>query len=65
MSWNAGRDFWSFEHVEARLSEIMAGINQLCWETAGEYSSPGDYVVGAHIAGFLRVSRAMAALGVI
>ena len=36
-----------------------------CRETAGEYAAPGNYVVGANIAGFLRVSRAMVALGLI
>jgi len=65
MQQNASRDSWSFEHTEVRLQEIMAGIHDLCYETADEYAAPGNYVVGANIAGFLRVSNAMAALGLI
>ena len=65
MQQNASRDSWTFEHSEARLSEIMSGIHQLCHETAEQYGSPGDLVRGANIAGFLRVARAMVALGVI
>lgn len=65
MQQNASRDSWSFEHTEARLSEIMAGIHERCAATADEYGAPGDYVVGANIAGFTRVADAMLALGVI
>jgi glutamate dehydrogenase (NADP+) len=43
----------------------MRNIHQLCYETAEEYGSPGNYVVGANIAGFLKVARAILALGVI
>jgi glutamate dehydrogenase (NADP+) len=65
MQQNASRDSWSFEHTEDRLAQIMAGIHQRCVETADEYGAPGDYVVGANIAGFIRVADAMLALGVI
>lgn len=65
MQQNASRDSWSFEQSEQRLTEIMAGIHQLCAETAEEFAAPGDYVMGADIAGFLRVARAMAALGLV
>jgi glutamate dehydrogenase (NADP+) len=65
MQQNASRDSWTFEHSEARLSEIMRGIHQLCHETAERYGSPGDLVRGANIAGFLRVARAMVALGLV
>jgi glutamate dehydrogenase (NADP+) len=65
MQQNASRDRWTFEHSEERLAEIMAGIHELCYETAEEFGSPGNYVKGANIAGFLRVARAMVALGVI
>src|SRR3546814_14060808 len=65
MQQNASRDSWSFEHTEARLAEIMAGIHATCFETAEEFASPGNYVVGANIAGFLRVRRAMLALGLV
>jgi glutamate dehydrogenase (NADP+) len=65
MQQNASRDSWTFEHTEQRLAEIMAGIHQLCHETAEEFGAPGDYVVGANIAGFLKVARAMLAFGVV
>jgi glutamate dehydrogenase (NADP+) len=65
MQQNASRDSWSFEHTEERLSEIMAGIHERTASTADEYGAPGDYVVGANIAGFIRVADAMLALGVI
>ncbi|WP_151704301.1 NADP-specific glutamate dehydrogenase [Nitrincola alkalilacustris] len=65
MQQNASRDFWTFEHTEARLQEIMVNIHRNCFETAEEFGAPGNYVVGANIAGFLRVARAMDAMGVI
>jgi glutamate dehydrogenase (NADP+) len=63
MQQNASRDSWTFEHTEARLAEIMAGIHDGCATTADEYGAPGNYSVGANIAGFVRVGRAMLALG--
>ena len=65
MQQNASRDSWSFEHTEERLHDIMVGIHERCYETAEEYGAPGDYVLGANIAGFIRVADAMMALGVI
>jgi glutamate dehydrogenase (NADP+) len=65
MQQNASRDSWTFERTEARLAEIMANIHDLCAETADEYGAPGDYVLGANIAGFVRVAEAMESLGVI
>ena len=65
MQQNASRDAWTFEHTEARLAEIMTSIHQRCFETAEEYGTPGNYVNGANIAGFIKVARAMVALGVI
>ncbi|WP_424465817.1 NADP-specific glutamate dehydrogenase [Pseudoclavibacter helvolus] len=65
MQQNAQRDSWSFEHTEARLAEIMADIHARCSETAEEYGKPGDYVLGANIAGFSRVVDAMLAQGVV
>ena len=65
MQQNASRDSWSFDHTEQRLATIMSGIHATCEETADAYASPGNYVVGANIAGFLRVSQAMVALGLI
>jgi glutamate dehydrogenase (NADP+) len=65
MQQNASRDSWTFEHAEARLSEIMINIHNTCYETAEEFGAPGNYVVGANIAGFLKVARSMLAHGVI
>ncbi|MFS8482005.1 MAG: NADP-specific glutamate dehydrogenase [Acidimicrobiia bacterium] len=65
MQQNASRDSWSFEYTEARLAEIMARIHETCFMTAEEYGAPGNYVVGANIASFLKVSRAMVALGLV
>ena len=65
MQQNASRDAWSFEHTERRLHEIMQNIHRDCYETAAEYGSPGNYVVGANIAGFRRVAEAMLAFGII
>jgi glutamate dehydrogenase (NADP+) len=65
MQQNASRDSWSFEETEARLSTIMRNIHDTCHRTAEEYGAPGDYVLGANIAGFTRVAEAMQMLGVI
>lgn len=65
MQQNASRDAWSFDYAESRLAEIMVGIHDRCAETADEYGAPGDYVLGANIAGFTRVADAMIAMGVI
>ncbi|HEV2572378.1 NADP-specific glutamate dehydrogenase [Methylocella sp. CPCC 101449] len=65
MQQNASRDSWSFEQTEAKLATIMRNIHDLCAQTADEYGAPGDYVLGANIAGFVRVAEAMDALGVI
>ena len=65
MQQNASRDSWSFERTEERLAEIMRNIHDTCAATADEYGAPGDYVLGANIAGFVRVAEAMRAQGVI
>ena len=65
MQQNASRDSWSFEYAEERLKKIMVGIHDTCLETAEEFGVPGNYVVGANIAGFEKVARAMLAFGVI
>ncbi|MDH3225524.1 MAG: NADP-specific glutamate dehydrogenase [Thermoleophilia bacterium] len=65
MQQNASRDSWTFEYTDLRLQEIMNHIHRTCYETADEFGSPGNYVVGANVAGFVRVARAMLAMGVI
>lgn len=65
MQQNASRDSWSFSYTDERLSKIMGDIHHRCSTTAEEYGKPGDYVLGANIAGFVKVADAMFALGVI
>jgi glutamate dehydrogenase (NADP+) len=65
MQQNASRDSWTFEQTEARLAAIMRNIHDTCYQTAEEYGTPGDYVLGANIAGFVRVAESMRMLGVI
>ena len=65
MQQNASRDSWSFETTVARLEQIMGTVHDTCWNTAEEYGAPGDYMLGANIAGFVRVAEAMRALGVV
>ncbi|WP_430333274.1 NADP-specific glutamate dehydrogenase [Rhodococcus sp. ACT016] len=65
MQQNASRDSWSFAYTDERLEKIMRGIHKRCSTTAEEYGKPGDYVLGANIAGFVKVADAMFAMGVI
>ena len=65
MQQNASRDAWTFEYTEQKLAAIMSRIHKLCYETAEEFGTPGNYVNGANIAGFIRVAKAMLAMGLI
>lgn len=65
MQQNASRDSWGFTYTVNRLTEVMDGIHTRCLETAEEYGEPGNYVLGANIAGFTKVADAMIAQGVI
>jgi glutamate dehydrogenase (NADP+) len=65
MQQNASRDSWTFEHTERRLDDIMTRIHAASFETAEEFGAPGNYVIGANIAGFLKVARAMVAHGLV
>ena len=65
MQQNASRDIRDFEFTEKKLAGIMKGIHQQCYETAEEFGTPGNYVNGANIAGFIKVAKAMVALGLI
>jgi glutamate dehydrogenase (NADP+) len=65
MQQNASRDSWTFEATEEKLATIMRDIHDRCARTAEEYGAPGDYVLGANIAGFIKVAEAMRALGVV
>jgi glutamate dehydrogenase (NADP+) len=65
MSQNALRLAWTREEVDARLHSIMKAIHKTVRETAEEYGQPGNYVVGANIAGFVKVADAMLDQGVV
>ncbi len=65
MSQDALRITWTREEVDLRLRGIMASIHKTCRETAEEYDAPGDYVVGANIAGFVKVAEAMLDQGIV
>ncbi len=65
MSQNSLRLSWTFEEVDSRLEGIMENIFQRVSAAAAEYGAPGNYVMGANIAGFLKVADAMTAQGVV
>lgn len=65
MSQNSMRLPWSREEVDKRLHEIMVRIHNTCVTTADKYGTPGNYVNGANIAGFLKVADAMMDQGVV
>jgi len=65
MSQNSSRLSWSFEEVDAKLKGIMTGIFKNIDEAGKEYGKEGNYVVGANIAGFKKVARAMLDQGVV
>ena len=59
MAQNSMRMSWGRQEVDGRLREIMANIHQACAQTAERFGTPGNYVNGANIAGFLKVADAM------
>lgn len=59
MSQNSMRLSWTREEVDSRLRTIMKGIHKACLDTAAQFGSPGNYMVGANIAGFVKVVEAM------
>ena len=65
MSQNSMRLPWPREEVDSRLRHIMSTIFKNAWETADEYGQPGNLVVGANIAGFVKVADAMLDQGVV
>ncbi len=65
MSQNSMRLAWSREEVDRRLHDIMVSIHKACVETAESYGTPGNYINGANIAGFLKVADTMLDLGVV
>ena len=65
MTQNSMRLTWSREEVDQKLHGIMVSIHKLCKETAEQYGTPGNYVNGANIAGFLKVANAMMDQGLV
>jgi len=65
MAQNASHNPWSAEVVDNRLREIMINIFNTCYETSIKYNAKGNLVLGANIAGFLRVYESMKAQGVL
>lgn len=65
MSQNSMRLSWTFEEVDEKLNKIMKNIFNMSKEAAKKYGHEGNYVVGANIAGFLKVADAMISQGII
>lgn len=65
MSQNSMRLSWTFEEVDEKLDRIMTNIFKACKQSAEEYNLGKNYIAGANIAGFDKVSKAMIAQGII
>ncbi|MBS7315742.1 MAG: NADP-specific glutamate dehydrogenase [Clostridiaceae bacterium] len=64
MSQNSMRLSWSFEEVDSKLDGIMVNIYKNAYAASVEYGDPGNLVMGANIAGFLKVAESMLAYGI-
>ena len=65
MTQNSMRLSWTRQEVDDRLQMIMKSIHQTCLDAAGAHGAPGNYLVGANIAGFVKVVDAMLDQGVV
>jgi len=65
MSQNSMRLSWTFEETDAKLKNIMQTIYKQAWDAADKYGHQGNLVVGANIAGFLKVADSMLSQGVV
>ncbi len=65
MAQNSMRLSWPREEVDHRLQQIMKSIHATCLEAAADYGQPGNYMMGANIAGFTKVVDAMLDQGVV
>jgi len=65
MSQNAMMMSWTREEVDQRLHDIMIAIHKQCYDAAEEYGQPGNLVMGANIAGFVKVADAMLDQGLV
>ena len=65
MSQNASFEEWTREQVDEKLDQIMTGIHKQCSDAAAEFGDEGNLIMGANIAGFLKVANAMMDQGVV
>ena len=65
MCQNSMRLNWGRDEVDSRLHQIMKSIHTTCVEASAAYGTPGNYVNGANIGGFLKVARAMMEQGIV
>jgi len=65
MAQNSMRYSWTREEVDNKLHQIMKSIHKTCKDTAEAYGTPGNYVNGANIGGFLKVANAMMDQGIV
>ncbi len=65
MSQNSMRLSWTREEVDQRLHGIMKSIHKTCVQASEAYGTPGNYVNGANVGGFLKVAKAMMAQGLV
>ena len=65
MAQNSQHVCWAREEVDNRLKEIMKAIHTQAYEASDEYGQPGNYVMGANIAGFVKVADAMLDQGLV
>ncbi len=65
MSQNSMRVSWSFAEVDSRLQSIMQAIHEAAYQAAADYGMPGNYVVGANIAAFVKVADAIVEQGLV
>ena len=65
MSQNSLRMSWSFEEVDEKLHGIMKSIFKACYDASVECGQPGNMMLGANVAGFLKVANAMMAQGIV
>ena len=65
MSQNSIRMSWSFDEVDEKLQGIMKNIFKACYDASVECGQPGNLMLGANVAGFLKVADAMMAQGIV
>ncbi len=65
MSQNSLRLSWTRDEVDQKLNDIMIAIHKQCVDAAQEYGQPGNYVMGANIAGFVKIADSMIDQGLV